>query len=59
MAYDDLNVFQVDCRIASQQRTMLLRMRRTPDEVAVDRILGRGDINRPINFALNELRYCQ
>lgn len=58
MSYEDLNYFQVDCRIAVQQRQMLQAMRRTRDEQALDRLVGRGDINRQIDYTLFELRYC-
>ena len=58
MAYQDLNHFQVDCRIAVEQRIMLMNMRRTVDEAALDRLEGR-DINREINYNLFLLRYCQ
>jgi len=57
MAYEDLNHFQVVCRIAVEQRTMLMNMRRTVDEAALDRLAGR-DINREINYNLFLLRYC-
>jgi len=58
MAYEDLNYFQVDCRIAVQQRTMLESMRRTRDEAALDRMFGDGNINKQINYNLHLLRYC-
>jgi hypothetical protein len=58
MAYEDLNYFQVDCRIAVQQRTMLESMRRTRDEAALDRMFGNGNINKQINYNLHLLRYC-
>ena len=58
MAYEDLNYFQVDCSIAVQQRTMLMSMKRTVDEQALDRLAGQ-DINRQINYNLFLLRYCQ
>ena len=58
MAYEDLNYFQVDCRIAVQQRTMLESMRRTRDEAALDRKFGNGNINKQINYNLHLLRYC-
>jgi len=58
MAYQDLNYFQVDCRIAVEQRAMLESMRRTRDEAALDRLLGDGNINRQINYNLHLLRYC-
>ena len=58
MEYEDLNYFQVDCSIAVQQRTMLMSMKRTVDEQALDRLAGQ-DINRQINYNLFLLRYCQ
>jgi hypothetical protein len=58
MAYEDLNYFQVDCKIAVQQRTMLESMRRTRDEAALDRISGMKNINSQINYNLHLLRYC-
>jgi len=58
MAYEDLNYFQVDCRIAVQQRAMLESMRRTRDEAALDQIIGNGNINKQINYNLFLLRYC-
>ena len=58
MAYEDLDHFQPDCRIAVQQRQMLQSMRRTIDEEALDRLVGR-DINKQINYNLFLLRYCQ
>lgn len=59
MAYDDLNYFQVDCKIAVKQRVMLQSMRRTRDEQAMDRLSGQPDINRQIDYNLFLLRYCQ
>ena len=61
MAYEDLNYFQVDCKIAVQQRAMLESMRQTRDEVALDRLTfwdRRGNINKQINYNLFLLRYC-
>jgi hypothetical protein len=61
MAYQDLNYFQVDCRIAVQQRTMLESMRQTRDEQALDRLTfwdRQGNINRQIDYNLFLLRYC-
>jgi len=58
MSYEDLNYFQVDCKIAVQQRAMLESMRQTRDEQALNKMLGTGDINRQINYNLFLLRYC-
>ena len=58
MSYEDLNYFQVDCRIAVQQRLMLMNMKRTRDEQALDQIVGNGNINKQINYNLHLLRYC-
>jgi len=58
MAYEDLNYFQVNCKIAVQQRTMLMNMRRTRDEAVLDQITGNGNINKQINYNLHLLRYC-
>ena len=61
MAYQDLNYFQVDCKIAVQQRAMLESMRQTRDEVALDRLTfwdRQGNINRQIDYNLFLLRYC-
>ena len=61
MAYEDLNYFQVDCKIAVQQRAMLMSMRQTRDEVALDRLTfwdRQGNINRQIDYNLFLLRYC-
>ena len=61
MAYEDLNYFQVDCKIAVQQRAMLESMRQTRNEVAVDKLTfwnRRGNINRQIDYNLFLLRYC-
>ena len=61
MSYDDLNYFQVDCKIAVQQRTMLESMRQTRDEVALDKLTfwdRRGNVNRQIDYNLFLLRYC-
>ena len=58
MSYEDINNFRVDCRIADQQRLMLLSMKRTRDERAWDKITGAGDANFLINFHLHNLRYC-
>jgi len=61
MSYEDLNYFQVDCKIAVEQRTMLESMRQTRDEVALDRLTfwdRRGNINRQIDYNLFQLRYC-
>ena len=61
MAYQDLNHFQVDCKIAVQQRTMLENMRQTRDEQTLDRLTfwnRQGNINRQIDYNLFLLRYC-
>jgi hypothetical protein len=58
MAYEDLNYFQVNCKIAVEQRTMLESMRRTRDEQAWDKISGMKNINSQINYNLHLLRYC-
>ena len=61
MAYEDLNYFQVDCKIAVQQRAMLESMRQTRDEQALDRLTfwdRQGNINRQIDYNLFLLRYC-
>ena len=58
MAYEDLNYFQVDCRIAVQQRAMLESMRRTRNEQALDRMSGMKNVNSQINYNLHLLRYC-
>ena len=61
MAYEDLNYFQVDCKIAVQQRAMLMSMRQTRDEQALDRLTfwdRQGNINRQIDYNLFLLRYC-
>jgi hypothetical protein len=58
MAYEDLNYFQVDCKIAVEQRTMLMSMKRTRDEAALDQFNGNGNINKQINYNLHLLRYC-
>lgn len=58
MAYEDLDHFQVNCRIAVQQRMMLESMRQTQDEQALNRLFGTGDINKQINYNLFLLRYC-
>jgi len=58
MAYEDLNYFQVDCKIAVQQRAMLESMRRTRDEQAWDKMSGMKNVNSQINYNLHLLRYC-
>ena len=58
MAYEDLNYFQVDCKIAVEQRAMLMSMKRTRDEAAWDQFNGNGNINQQINYNLHLLRYC-
>ncbi len=58
MAYEDLDRFQVNCKIAVQQRMMLESMRQTRDEQALNKLFGTGDINRQINYNLFLLRYC-
>ena len=61
MAYEDLNYFQVDCRIAPQQRAMLQGMRQTRNEQALDQLTfwnRQGNINRQIDYNLFLLRYC-
>ena len=58
MSYRDLSAFQVDCRIADQQRVMLESMRRTRDEQALDQLSGTGNLNKLINHHLFYLRYC-
>jgi len=58
----ELNHFQVDCRIANQQRAMLESMRPTPDEIAINKMNPfadkHGDIVTQINYNLFLLRYC-
>lgn len=58
MAYEDLDHFQVNCKIAVQQRMMLESMRQTRDEQALNKLFGTGNINRQINYNLFLLRYC-
>ena len=58
----ELNHFQVDCRIAGQQRAMLESMRPTPDEIALNKMNPfadkHGDITTQINYNLFLLKYC-
>jgi hypothetical protein len=58
----ELNHFQVDCRIANQQRAMLESMRPTPDEIAMNKMNPfadrHGDVVTQINYNLFLLRYC-
>ena len=58
MAYEDLDRFQVNCKIAVQQRAMLESMRQTQDEQALNKFFGTGNINKQINYNLFLLRYC-
>lgn len=58
----ELNHFQVDCKIADQQRAMLESMRPTPEEIAWNKLNPladkHGDITTQINYNLFLLRYC-
>jgi hypothetical protein len=58
----DLNYFQVDCKIVGQQRALLESMRPTPDEIAWNKLNPfaekYGDINTQINYNLFLLSYC-
>tara|TARA_R110000868_G_scaffold117995_1_gene313140 strand:+ start:63 stop:443 length:381 start_codon:yes stop_codon:yes gene_type:complete len=62
MLADDLNHFQVDCRIKDQQRAFLESMRLTRDDVFFNRMNvfeeKYGDVNSKVNFYLFHLRYC-
>jgi hypothetical protein len=58
----ELNHFQVDCRIANQQRAMLESMRPTPEEIALNKLNPfadkHGDVTTQINRNLFLLKYC-
>jgi len=58
----ELNHFQVDCRIADQQRVMLESMRPTPEEIALNKLnpfaAKHGDVISQINRNLFLLKYC-
>jgi hypothetical protein len=62
MHANELNHFQVDCRIADKQRAMLESMRPSPDEIALNKINPfadkHGDVVTQINYNLFLLRYC-
>ena len=59
---DELDYFQVDCRIANQQRAMLESMRPTSEEIAMNRLnplaFKQGDVVTQINRNLFLLKYC-
>ena len=58
----DLNYFQVDCKIVDQQRALLESMRPSQEEIAWNKLNPfaekHGDIITQINFNLNRLNYC-
>jgi translation initiation factor IF-1 len=58
----ELNYFQVDCRIANQQRAMLESMRPTPEEIVLNKLNPfadkHGDVTTQINRNLFLLKYC-
>jgi hypothetical protein len=58
----ELDYFQVDCRIASQQRAMLESMRPSPEEIAMNKlnpfVEKHGDVITQINRNLFLLKYC-
>ena len=60
---EDLNYFQVDCKIADQQRAMLQSMRPSTDEIVWNKLNPfaekYGDVITQINFNLNRLNYCE
>ena len=62
MMANDLDHFQIDCRIKDQQRAFLESMRLTPDDVFFNKVNvfeeKYGDVNSKVNFYLFNLRYC-
>jgi hypothetical protein len=62
MLANDLNHFQVDCKIVDQQRALLESMRPSQEEIAWNKLNPfaekHGDIITQINFNLNRLNYC-
>ena len=58
----DLNYFQVDCKIVDQQRALLESMRPSLEEIAWNKLNPfaekHGDIMTQINFNLHQLSYC-
>lgn len=72
MSTDDLNRFQIDCRIKDQQVAMLQSMRQNGNDVFAARMramvqpfswnhdhdIAYGDVNHYINYHLRQLRYC-
>jgi hypothetical protein len=58
----DLNRFQPDCKIVTQQRALLESLRPTPEEIVWNKLNPftdkYGDINTQINFLLHQLSYC-
>lgn len=73
MSTQDLNHFQVDCRIKDQQVAMLQSMRQSRDEHFAssmrsmlrpfswtpDHDIAYNNPNKYIDFHLNQLNYCQ
>ena len=73
MSTQDLNHFQVDCRIKNQQVAMLQSMRQSRDEQFAssmrsiarpfswtsDHDIAYNNPNKYIDFHLNQLSYCQ
>jgi hypothetical protein len=73
MSTQDLNHFQVDCRIKSQQVAMLQSMRQSRDDMFAssmrsiarpfswtpDHDIAHNNPNKYIDFHLNQLSYCQ
>lgn len=73
MSTQDLNHFQVDCRIKTQQVAMLQSMRQTREEQFAanmrstlrpfswthDHDIAYNNPNKYIDFHLNQLNYCQ
>jgi len=73
MSTQDLNHFQVDCRIKDQQVAMLQSMRQSRDEMFAasmrstfrpfswtsDHDIAYNNPNKYIDFHLHQLGYCQ
>jgi len=73
MNTQDLNHFQIDCRIKSQQVAMLQSMRQSRDDMFAssmrsmarpfswtpDHDIAHNNPNKYIDFHLNQLSYCQ
>ena len=73
MSAEDLNHYQIDCRLKNQQVAMLQSMRQSKNDIFAARMramtqpfswgpdhdIAHSDINHYIDFHLRHLSYCQ